>query len=159
MNANTFSQYLSSSPVISHVGLDMWSLRGSRVDPAAVEALREANAARLYERRIIDHCRTAGDLWLAARLPDQPWHFVVGIPSALRRYVIGREFPATDENGLAAGTVRVNEEGAAYGYGRFLVRRGADAGDILLISFRITKNLSTLQLIDDEALEAISLVA
>ena len=160
MNANTFSQYLSSSPVISHVGLDMWSLRGSRVDPAAVEALREANAARPYERRIIDHGWTAaGDLWLAARLPDQPLHFVVGIPSAIRRYVVGREFPATDKNGSAAGTVRINDEGMSYGYGSFLARRGADAGDILLISFRITKGLSTLQLIDDEELEAISPVA
>lgn len=46
MNPNTFSQYLTSSPVISHIGTDMWSLRGTKVDAAAVEALREANAAR-----------------------------------------------------------------------------------------------------------------
>ncbi len=157
MNPNTFSQYLSSSPVISHVGTDMWSLRGTRLDPAAVEALREANAARPYEKRIIDHgWSEEGNLWLAARLPELPSHFVLGIPAAIRRFVIGREFPATDEHGLAAGTVRVSAEGASYGYGPFLVRRGADTDDILLISFRITEGSSTLRLIDDEELEAIS---
>src|SRR5579864_7264250 len=31
MNGHTFSQYLSSSPVISHLGTDLWSLRGVRV--------------------------------------------------------------------------------------------------------------------------------
>ena len=126
MNPNTFSQYLSSSPVISHVGTDMWSLRGTRLDPAAVEALREANAARPYAKRIIDHGWTeSGDLWLAARLPETPSHFVLGIPSAIRRFVVGREFPATDEHGLGAGTVRVNLEGVSYGYGPYLARRGA----------------------------------
>ncbi len=157
MNPNTFSQYLSSSPVIAHVGTDMWSLRGARVDPAAVEALREANAARPSEKRIIDHGWTeGGELWLAARLPELPSNFVLGIPSAIRRFVVGREFPATDEHGLAAGTVRVNTEGSSYGYGPFLARRGADADDILLVSFRLTAGAATLRLIDDEELEVIS---
>ncbi len=157
MNSNTFSQYLSSSPVISHIGTDMWSLRGTRLDPAAVEALREANAARPSEKRIIDHGWTeAGNLWLAARLPNLQSHLVLGIPSAIRRFVVGREFPATDEHGSAAGTVHVNDEGTSYGYGPFLVRRGADTGDILLISFRITEGVSVLRIIDDEELEAMS---
>jgi hypothetical protein len=157
MNPNTFSQYLSASPVISHVGTDMWSLRGIKLDPTAVEALREANAERPNERRIIDHGWTeAGNLWLAARLPDSSSPLVLGIPSAIRRFVKGREFQAMDEFGSAVGTVRVNDEGTSYGYGPFLTRRGADAGDILLISFRISEGLSTLRLIDDEELDAIS---
>jgi hypothetical protein len=157
MNPNTFSQYLTSSPVITHVGTDMWSLRGTKVDAAAVEALREANAARPNERRIIDHGWTErGELWLAARLPEDASHFVLGIPSAIRRFVVGREFPATDENGLAAGTVRVNDEGTSYGYSPFLVRRGADADDILFITFRLAEKSSLLRLIDDEELESIS---
>jgi hypothetical protein len=57
---------------------------------------------------------------------------------------------------LAVGNVRVNVEGASYGYGPFLARRGADADDILLVSFQLTAGASTLRLIDDEELEAIS---
>jgi len=81
---------------------------------------------------------------------------VLGIPSAIRRFVVGREFPATDENGVSAGTVRLNEEGTSYGYGPFWVRRGADADDILLITFRLAGSGSLLRLIDDEKLESIS---
>jgi hypothetical protein len=157
MNPNTFSQNLSSSPVIAHIGIDMWSLRGTRLDPAAVEALREANAATPSEKRIIDHGWTeGGELWLAARLPELPSHFVLGIPSTIRRFVAGREFPATDEHGLALGTVRVNAEGSSYGYGPFLARRGADADDILFVSFRLAAGAASMRLIDDEELEAIS---
>jgi hypothetical protein len=53
--------------------------------------------------------------------PESPREYDIvgifyGIPSAIRRFVAGREFPATDEHGLAAGIVRVNSEGASYGY-------------------------------------------
>ncbi len=157
MNPNTFSQYLSSSPVIAHIGVDMWSLRGVRVDPAAVEALRESNAARPTERRVLDHGWTErGDLWLAVRLPELPNHFVLGIPSVIRHLVSGRDFPAVDETGLKAGTVRVGTEGTSYGYSPFLTRRGADEDDILFITFRLVEGLATLRLIDDEELEALS---
>jgi len=157
MNPNTFSQYLSSSPVIAHIGTDMWSLRGVKVDPAAVEALRSANAASPLEKRIIDHGWTeTGELWLAARLPELPTSFVLNIPSAIRRYLVGRDFPAIDEQNLAVGTVRVNSDGASYGYGRFLAMRGADVDDFLLVSFGLTAGVASLRLIDDEELEALS---
>lgn len=81
---------------------------------------------------------------------------MLGIPTAIRRFVVGREFPATDEGGTAAGTVRINTEGTSYGYNAFLARRGADADDILLISFRLSQGAATLRLIDDEELEGIS---
>jgi hypothetical protein len=157
MNPNTFSQYLTSSPVITHVGTDMWSLRGTKVDAAAVQALREANAARPNAKRIIDHGWTErGELWLAARLPEEPSHLVLGIPSPIRRFVVGRAFPATDESGVTAGTVRINIEWVSYGYNSFLVRRGADADDILLVTFVLTSGVSILRLIDDEELEALN---
>ena len=81
---------------------------------------------------------------------------MLGIPSAIRRFVVGREFPATDENGVSAGTVRLNEDGTSYGYGPFWVRRGAHADDILFLTFRLAGRGSLLRLIDDEKLESIS---
>src|SRR5262249_51764726 len=140
MNHNTFVQYLSSSPVIARLGTGLWSLRGVVVDAASVEALRQANAARPREKRIIDHGWTQdGDLWFAARLPEIQSSLVLGVPSAIRRFVAGREYPATDDLGLPAGTVRINADGtASYGYVQFLIRNGADEDDILLIVFRLT---------------------
>jgi hypothetical protein len=158
MNPNTFSQYLSSSPVIAHLGTDLWSLRGVRVDAASLEAFRQANAARPRERRIIDHGWTeTGDLWFAARLPEVQSGLVLGVPSAIRRFVAGREFPARDESGLPAGTVRLNVEGmASYGYGAFLARCGADQDDTLLVVFKLAEGTATLRLIGDEELEDLS---
>jgi hypothetical protein len=158
MNPNTFSQYLSSSPVIAHLGTDLWSLRGLKVDAASVEVLRQSNAARPRVRRIVDHGWTeSGDLWFAARLPGLQSSLVLGVPAAIRRFVAGREFPAADESGLSAGTVRLNAEGtASYGYSAFLARRGADADDLLLVVFKLTLGTVTLRLIGDEELEDLS---
>ena len=47
----------------------MWALRGVQVDPAAVEAVRQANAMRPRERRTLDFgWSPAGGLWMATRL-------------------------------------------------------------------------------------------
>jgi Sigma-70, region 4 len=159
MNVNTFSLYLTYSPVILHLGTDVWSLRGVRVDPAAVEAIREANAHRQKERRVLDHgWAPEGQLWLAARIraAHDAAGLVVSMPGAIRHYVSGRQFDARDEDGVSHGSIRVNNEGASYGFGRFLRQRGADEGDILIAEFDLTKNVALLRLGDDELLEQLS---
>jgi hypothetical protein len=55
MNENTFSIYSTYSPIIEHLGVDLWTLRGVHVDPAAVEMIRESNATRPRQKRIVDH--------------------------------------------------------------------------------------------------------
>jgi hypothetical protein len=159
MNVNTFSQYLTYSPVITHLGTDVWSLRGVRVDPAAVEAVRRANALRQKEKRVLDHSWTpGGQLWLAARIP--PAHdaanLTVNVPGAIRHYLSGRQFDAMDEDGVSHGLVRINDDGASYGFTPFLRQRGADEGDILIAEFDLTKNVALLRLGDDELLEEMS---
>ena len=157
MNANTFSQCLSSSPVIAHLGTGLWSLRGIRVDATSVEALRLASAARPRGKRIIGHgWTTSGDFWLASRLTQLQSALVLGVPSAIRRFVVGREFAATDDTGLPAGTVRLNPEGtASYGYGAFLRRYDADEDDVLLVVFKLTEKTAILRLIDGDELEVL----
>jgi hypothetical protein len=159
MNINTFNLYLTYSPVILHLGTDVWSLRGVRVDPAAVEAVLQANALRPKERRVLDHGWTlGGQLWLAARIPaaHDAANLVVHVPGAIRRYLCGRQFDARDEDSISHGSIRVNDEGASYGFTRFLQQRGADEGDILITEFDLTKNMALLRLGDDELLEEMS---
>src|SRR5439155_21479337 len=55
MNRNTFSVYTTYSPILEHLGTDIWSLRGIHVSPVAVDALRQANAARPRERVVEDY--------------------------------------------------------------------------------------------------------
>jgi hypothetical protein len=157
MNGNTFSQYLYSSPVVSHLGTDLWSLRGIRIDPAAVEAVRQANALRPRERRLIDHGWTDdGDLWIVARISHEPLRFVLGIPAAIRHLLGEQEFMAFDGSGVPSGTVRTNADGMSYGYGSFLNRSGADEDDLLLAKFRLSQRRVELQLIEDDILEEMS---
>ena len=159
MNVNTFSLYLTYSPVILHLGTDVWSLRGVRVDPAAVEAVREANALRQKEKRSPDHgWAPEGQLWLAARIraAHDAAGLVVNMPGPIRHYLSGRQFDARDEDGVSHGSIRVNNEGASYGFGRFLRQRGADEGDVLIAEFDLTKNVALLRLGDDELLEELS---
>jgi len=81
-----------------HLGIDIWSLRGVRVDPAAVEAVRAANALRERERCVLNYGWTAeGQLWVAARLPaTHGWNFVLGIPAAIRQYLASSQFSMAD---------------------------------------------------------------
>ena len=158
MNVNTFSLYLTYSPVIVHLGTDIWSLRGVRVDPTAVEALRQANALRQKQKRALDHGWTVdGQLWVATRLPGtHSGNFVFGIPGAIKRYLAGRQFAAKDDDGIEHGSVRINDEGASNGFGAFLRQRGADEGDILIAEFDLKGGTALLRLGDDELLDEIS---
>jgi hypothetical protein len=157
MNLNTFGVYSTYSPVILHVETDIWSLRGVKVDPAAVQAVREANAQRPREKRLIDHGWTQdGGLWFASRLPENPASLVVGVPGSIKRYVSGRQFEARDDDDLPQGTIRVNDDGNSYGFGPYLRRRGADAGDILIVEFDLADGHAVLRLGDDEVLDEMS---
>ena len=158
MNMNTFSIYLTYSPVILHLGTDIWSLRGIRVDPVAIEALRKANALRQKEKRVLDHgWGPQGHLWVATRIPGPHVASVTfGIPGAIRHYLAGREFKALDEDGVSHGIIRINNEGGSWGFGSFLRQRGADEDDILIAEFDLSGGAALLRLGDDEVLETMS---
>jgi hypothetical protein len=158
MNMNTFSLYLTYSPIILHYGTDIWSLRGIKVDPAAVEAVRSANALRQREKRTLDHGWTPdGMLWVATRVPGpHAVGMVFGIPGSIKPYLSGRQFTAKDEDGVPHGNIRINEEGSSYGYGPFLRQRGADEGDILVAEFDLSGNQALLKLGDEELLDEMS---
>ncbi len=160
VNESTFSTYASYSPVIRHVGADIWSLRGVRVDPAALEAVRTANSLRPREKRVLDYgWAESGSLWLAIRLPEETASFVLGVPASIRRFLADRVFVARDGIGNPSGAVRVRPDGTSFGYGAFLKRRGADANDVLVIEFCLDDDRCVLRLSDDEQFDdAISAV-
>jgi hypothetical protein len=120
--------------------------------------LRQANALRQKEKRVLDHGWTAdGQHWVATRLPSaHSGSFVFGMPGAIKRYLAGRQFVAKDDDGIDHGSVRINDEGSSYGFGPFLRQRGADEGDILIAEFDLNGRIALLRLGDDELLEEIS---
>jgi hypothetical protein len=148
----TFSVFTSYSSVIEHVSTDVWTLRGLKIDPLAVEALRQANAERPREKRILAHGWSPnGHLWMSVRL--RGGNGVIGIPGTIRHLLSNRDFEAQGPLKAPIGTVRIDEDGTSWGYLPFLKRAGADDGDILLVDFDLTGGVATLSMSDDEELE------
>jgi hypothetical protein len=148
-----FNSVLSFSAVTEHVQTGVWSLKGLRLNPAAVEALRKTLAEKPREKRIVNHgWTTEGLLWVAARLPSEVSSLVVTLPSGVKNYAAGRQFLAKTEGGVSLGAVTVSENGSSWGYGPFLSNRGADEGDVLVAEFDLGAGEVTLRLTDDEAM-------
>ena len=155
LNENSFSVMTTYSPILSHVDLNIWALRGVDVNPAAVEALRVANALRPREKRLQDYgWTTDGKIWIATRIPELYENFVYGCPGSVLRFLKGRRFNAFGDDGLAYGTIAFSEShGTSYGYNPFLRRVGAEQGDILISEFDLNAENVTLRIGDFELLD------
>ena len=153
INENTLSINLTYSSVVEHLGIDLWTLRGVRVDPAAIEALRVASHQRPKDKRLMDHGWTPrGTLWVAARLPSVISGYILYLPAAIRRFLVAGDFEAQSESGASCGIVKISDVGTSWGYTPFLSQHGADEGDILIVEFDLVDKKATFRLGDDELL-------
>lgn len=135
-NAGTFEQAMTYSAVVERVGNNIWTARGLQLDPNAVEACREANARRPTERRVTDFGWTdVGEAWFAAVVPPTPSP-VLRIPGDIKRFLAERRFAEVGNGGAA---VSVDKDGSSLGYGPILRRLGAEAGDVMVAVFDISK--------------------
>jgi hypothetical protein len=152
MNPTTFDLYTSFSPIISHPDLNVWGLRGADINPAAIAAIREANAQRSPEKRVQDYGWSGdGNIWLKVRLPQNVQNCVFGCPSGISRFILEREFSAFGDDDQRCGTIK-SSNSSLYGFGPFLRKAGADEGDVLEIFFNIGKNEAYLSLSPEDSL-------
>jgi hypothetical protein len=108
INESTLSVYTSYSPILEHIGIGLWQLRGVQVDPAAVEAVREQNALRPRETRVQDFGWSSdGKLWVAWTLPAISSSPVFGIPGAIKRYLSSQSFAARPKDADRLGKISV----------------------------------------------------
>ena len=151
-NPHSVEVLLSYSPLIEHLGVNLWTIAGTVVDPTALEAVRAANALRPREKRVSDFGWTeTGNIWVAVIIPS--YHtssFVFGIPGGVKRFLVRQKFCIRDEFGRNHGNVGVTEDGAAYGAGPFLRRKSADAGDTMLCEFDLANNSVLIRLGGEE---------
>jgi hypothetical protein len=139
---------------VEHVDTNIWCLRGADVNPAAVEALRRANALRPREKRVRDFGWTSeGKLWIATVVPASTQTFVFGAPSGTRSLLARRKFAALSHDGVPFGTLGVTRDGSVYGLSAFQNQSGCDPGDILVIEFDLTESRVALVLGDEELLD------
>jgi hypothetical protein len=155
MNENTFNVYTSYSPILEHVDVNIWKLRGIKVDPTAVEAMRMANHLRPKQRRVLQYgWGIDGTLWLAARTPKSIGQIIIQCPSPIRRFLDGQQFSCKSKDGdQDFGMITVNDRGASYGYGNFIRRYGVDENDVFLAEFDLNEQTVRLSLADEEILD------
>jgi hypothetical protein len=148
----TFAVFTTYSPILDHPAMNVWCLRGHRVDPAQLEALRAVIATRPRHRRVLDHGWDedgALRLTVVVGTLSSP---VIGIPASISRYVAGRRFAARTREGIPAGVIAVDDSGTtSWGYRPFLHRRGAEIGDTLTLRFDLAAEQVTLTLGDEFA--------
>jgi len=155
INENTLAVYTSYSAILEHIGTGLWQLRGVRVDPAAVEAVREQNALRSRETRVQDFGWSSdGKLWVAWTLPAMVGSPVFTIPSAVKRYLSNQSFAARPKDvDRSVGKISINDAGMSYGYAPFLRYIGADEGDLVLAEFDLAHSQVMLSINDDRIME------
>jgi Sigma-70, region 4 len=155
MNENTFNVYTSYSPILEHVDVSIWKLRGIKVDPTAVEAMRTANHLRPKQKRVLQYgWEQNGILWLAARVPKLTGSMIIGCPGPVRRFLDGQQFTCIAKEGNQdCGTITINDRGTSYGYGPFIRRYGVDENDVFLAEFDLNEQTVTLSVVDDEVLD------
>jgi len=152
INENTLAVYTTYSSILEHIGVGLWQLRGVRVDPAAVEAVREQNALRPRETRVQDFGWDAdGKLWVAWKLPTITASPVLGIPAAIKRYLSNRTFEAQPKGvQRPLGKISITDDGTSYGYAPFLRYSGADESDLLKAEFDLAKAKVHLSINEDD---------
>jgi hypothetical protein len=131
MNVNTFSVYTSYSPILKHIGQDLWTYRGNHPSPATLA---------LYTRKrrtksLTFEWNSDGHLIVRYTLPNEESP-VVGYPNAIRRFVASRDF-LLELPDAPPSMVRVGEDGMSWGYSGFTQSRGARKGDVLELDIDI----------------------
>jgi hypothetical protein len=153
INPNTFSVLTSYSPILDHPVINVWCLRGRQVHPAQLEAMQAALATRPRQRRTLAYgWEEDGRLRLSV-LVGKVSSPVIGIPSSIARYVSGQRFAAITQEGTPAGVISVGDDGASWGYGLFMRRRGAEPGDGLTLRFDLVAQSVTLTIEDADVLD------
>ncbi len=158
MNEATFGIFTTYSPLLEHPALGIWKLRGIIVDPAAVEAARQALKDVPRMRRVLNYGWTSdGRIWMAARIPEFAGSMVVGIPSPLREMLGGKTFTATFPDGLACGSLSSAKKGEGWetlwGFSPFIRMAALEEGDVMKMTFDLETASVVLEQVDDSSLE------
>jgi hypothetical protein len=145
----TFASAISYSPLIESRAHGLWGLRGaggSAMENAGEQADRKASTGRQVASRTARASRYTWDKQgrlVITSILASPESTVVSIPRAVQVMLEGREFAAVAEDGEPVGIVKVRS-GRSWGYDRYLASRRGRRGDLLTVTFDLSRRVSTL---------------
>jgi hypothetical protein len=152
MNQNTFDQYLSYSPIITRFDIGVYGIRGSKISPGIIAALKPQR--KFFKRKVLkDYGWTDdGKIWLGYKISKGLLTGgVFSIPSAMKEFIEGEyNFNTIDGSHIGKITIR-NFSG--WSVRTFFDRRGGDIGDILILEFDVPNRIVFGSIGGDELIE------
>lgn len=153
LNMHSVEIALTYSPIIEHLDVNIWTIRGTEILPETVDAVRHANSLRPLNKRLQGYGWTAaGNAWIGVKVPDAVHNFVVGIPGSLLRFLRAQEFSIHSKDDTVRGKFSSSEDGVLYGFNRVLKEMDAEEGDVLIFEFNLVSSKAHLKVGDAELL-------
>jgi hypothetical protein len=156
MNRHTFWVYLSYSPILERFAAGVYGLRGAQFSPGQAEGLVERRSIR--SRQVLKEFgwTQEGAAWFAYKISEAMIeNGVCSMPAGMRQALGDGEWPLYSSDGVRMGTL-VSRNASMWGLGPLFRRRGAEAGDILVIEITPASNKATAHLGSDEILDVFS---
>jgi DNA-directed RNA polymerase alpha subunit len=131
---STFFAYLRYSPIITKYAVGVYGLRGSKVQPGAVESLKPK---RTPERSLIDFgWTTDGRIWIGRKITTNLMETgVLSIPTAMSQFLQG-DFTFKAADGAQLGNLTIKDV-SGWTLKPFFRRRGGEAGDFVVLIFDV----------------------
>ncbi len=132
MNAGTFAQYTTFSPILMQPARNLWALRGRDIDESV---LRRLSRSRRHRAKAVTATRTADGRLVVSWPIRTAESRVFTLPVAERYGFTDCGYSALDVEGAPLGGIWVDDEGVSYGYSLFLRVTNAAPGDRLVATF------------------------
>jgi hypothetical protein len=131
MNPVTFNIYLANSPIIAGFTKDIYGLRGGKIPPGLLSALKPQQKPKILK----DFGWTSdGKIWLANRLSRgmiRSGFFY--IPGGMKQFLQG-DFTMIAADGIFIEHLKIKDSNG-WSLNRFFQRRGGEPGDFLVLIF------------------------
>lgn len=145
LNEMSVNAYLTYSTVVQHVGLDTFKIIGKVTSASSLSAHQQSLAEKSREKRLLLCDWDAGFIRFVVRCPEFTSTMVVGAPSNIKSFIIGRKFDCYDEDSNeSCGTIGVTDAGTMYGMNSYCRKFGLEENDILVIKLNPLENIAIL---------------
>jgi hypothetical protein len=136
MNANSFYQYITYSPIICRLVREVYALVGAEVPPGMVEDISQSTVRGSV---MVDHGWTDdGRVWICYRLNASNLRTgVFSLPSSLKGIVSGQYFIQSSGTGARSSILAEGER--LTGLHRPIAIRGGEADDVIFVTFDLAE--------------------
>jgi hypothetical protein len=136
MGQPAFFSALKYSPIITKYAVGVYGIRGAKVLPGTIEALKPK---RIPKTALEDYGWTSdGKIWLGHRITRNMLETgVFTVPAGMKKNIQGK-FALKTSDGASIGTIKAKQS-SAWRLTPLFNRRGGDPGDHLVLTFDLGK--------------------